>query len=174
MRRSRVFHSQRGGSQSSPATIILAGDSAGAHIASQVALITADPAYASAAGTSPQLKANQLSAMFLVSGAYDPSSVSFEGNEGGFSKRCPWAYWGTRNFREDERFRQMSVPDHVTAKFPQSFISSGNGDPLAPQTVHDPPPLALTKQTDSSFVDTLPVTFDRCLDARDSSKKAGL
>jgi len=94
VRRSRVSHSQRGGSQSSPATIILAGDSAGAHIASQVALITADPAYASAAGTSPQLKAKQLSAMFLVSGAYDPSSVSFEGNDGGFSKRCPWAYLG--------------------------------------------------------------------------------
>jgi acetyl esterase len=66
VRRSRVSHSQRGGSQSSPATIILAGDSAGAHIASQVALITADPAYASAAGTSLQLKANQLSAMLLV------------------------------------------------------------------------------------------------------------
>jgi hypothetical protein len=35
----------------------------------------------------------------------------------------------------------------------------------------DPPPFALTKQTDNFFVDILPVTFDRCLDARDSSKK---
>jgi acetyl esterase/lipase len=58
------------------------------------------------------------------------------------------AYLGTRNFREDERFRQMSVPDHVTANFPQCFISIGNGDPLAPQAVHDPPPFAPTKQTD--------------------------
>jgi acetyl esterase/lipase len=35
-----------------PATIVLAGDSAGAHIACQVALITADPAYASTLGIS--------------------------------------------------------------------------------------------------------------------------
>jgi acetyl esterase/lipase len=29
----------------------------------------------------------------------------------------------------------MSVTGHLTGAFPQSFISSGNGDPLAPQAV---------------------------------------
>jgi acetyl esterase/lipase len=71
-----------------PATIVLAGDSAGAHIASQAALITTDPAYASAVGISPQLTANQLSAVLLLSGAYDPSAVNFEATSDGFSKRC--------------------------------------------------------------------------------------
>jgi acetyl esterase len=46
------------GLEADHAMIVLAGDSAGAHIASQVALIATDPAYASAAGISPQLKAN--------------------------------------------------------------------------------------------------------------------
>jgi acetyl esterase/lipase len=46
-----------------------------------------------------------------------------------------WAYSGVKNFREDERFRLMSVTGHVTGAFPSSFISSGNGDPLAPQAV---------------------------------------
>jgi acetyl esterase/lipase len=115
-----------------PATLVLAGDSAGAHIASQV---TTDSAYAGAVGISPQLKANQLSAMVLVSGAFDPSAVNFEGNYGWFLKIVLWAYLGKRNFREDERFRKMSVTGHVTGTFPPSFISSGNGDPLAPQAL---------------------------------------
>jgi acetyl esterase/lipase len=118
-----------------PATIILAGDSAGAHIAGQVALITTDPAYANAIGISPQLKANQLSAMLLLSGTYDPSSVNFEGNYGWFLKTVLWAYSGVKNFREDERFRLMSVTGHVTGAFPPSFISSGNGDPLERQAI---------------------------------------
>jgi acetyl esterase/lipase len=46
-----------------------------------------------------------------------------------------WAYLGVKNFRNDERFKQMSVTSHVTGAFPPSFISSGNGDPLAPQAV---------------------------------------
>jgi acetyl esterase/lipase len=118
-----------------PASIILAGDSAGAHIASQVALITTDPAYASAMGISPQLKVNQLLAMLLVSGAYDPSAVDLAGNYGWFLKTVLWAYLGTRDFRQDERLQVMSIPRNVTGAFPPSFISSGNGDALAPQAV---------------------------------------
>jgi len=118
-----------------PAMIVLAGDSAGAHIGSQVAMITTDPAYASALGIAPQLKARQLSAMLLLSGAYDPSEVDYEGNYGWFNKTVLWAYSGVKNFQEDERFKLMSVPAHVTGAFPPSFISSGNADPLAPQAV---------------------------------------
>ena len=116
-----------------PATIILAGDSAGAQIASQVALITTDPAYASAIGISPQLKDAQLSAMILFSGAYDPSPANFARHYAWFSKTVLWAYLGVKNFHEDERFRLMSVTAHATGAFPPSFISSGNGDPLVPQ-----------------------------------------
>ena len=44
-----------------------------------------------------------------------------------------WAYSGTRDFMNDERFRLVSVTNYVTNAFPPAFISSGNGDPLAPQ-----------------------------------------
>jgi acetyl esterase len=118
-----------------PAMIVLAGDSAGAHIASQVALVTTNPEYTRAIGVFPQLKANQLSAMLLLSGTYDPSAVNFEGDYGRFLKTVLWAYSGVKNFREDERFNLMSVTNHVTGAFPPSFISSGNADPLAPQAV---------------------------------------
>jgi len=100
-----------------------------------VALMTTDPAYASAIGISPQVKANQLRAMLLLSGTYDPSSVNVEVNYAWFRKTLLWAYLGVKNFRENERFPLMSVTGHVTSSFPPSFISSGNGDPLVPQAV---------------------------------------
>ena len=118
-----------------PAKIVLAGDSAGAHIASQVAMITTDPDYARAIGLTRQLKVNQLLAMLLFSGVYDPSAVNPVGNHGWFLKAMLWAYSGVKNFRADDRFKLMSVTGNVTRTFPPTFISSGNADPLAPQAV---------------------------------------
>lgn len=118
-----------------PAEMVLAGDSAGAHIASQVAMITTDPDYSGALHISPQLKANQLAATLLLSGAYDPSAVNYEGGFGWFLKTVLWAHLGVRNFRDDPRFPLMSITSHVTGAFPPSFISSGNADPLEPQAV---------------------------------------
>jgi acetyl esterase/lipase len=118
-----------------PATIILAGDSAGAQISCQVALIIADPAYAEAIGIPPHLKIDQLKAMILVSGVYDFSALNAEGYFGWFGKAVLWAYSGVKNFREDEQLRMTSIPKYVTKRFPPTFISSGNGDPLAPQAV---------------------------------------
>jgi acetyl esterase/lipase len=121
--------------QIDPARIVLAGDSAGAQIASQVALITTDPAYATRVGISPQLKAEQLPAVLLLSGAFDVSSLNLEGEFGWFLRTVLWAYSGARDFQQDERFQLISVTRYVTRAFPPSFISSGNGDPLARQAV---------------------------------------
>ena len=117
------------------ASIILAGDSAGAHIASQVALIITDPSYANAIGIAPQLKPQQLVAMLLVSGVYDPFATDRNGVRAWFYETMMWAYSGVKSLAMDERFKLMSVPAHVTAAFPPSYISSGNADPLAPQAV---------------------------------------
>jgi acetyl esterase len=118
-----------------PATILLAGDSAGAHIAGQLALITTNPAYARAIGIAPQLTATQLTATLLLSGVYDPVELNLGGTYGWFNETVLSAYSGTKNFREDERFRLTSITHYVTGAFPQTFISSGNSDPLAPQAV---------------------------------------
>jgi acetyl esterase len=114
--------------------IVLAGDSAGAQIAAQLAVITTDPSYARQMGISPSLKPKQLAAVLLLSGAYDIEAMDFEGEFSWF-KTVVWAYSGTRNFRNDERFRLVSVTHYVTSAFPPAFISSGNGDPWAPQAV---------------------------------------
>jgi acetyl esterase/lipase len=118
-----------------PATIILAGDSAGAQIVAQIAIITTDSAYAERIGIAPRLQPEQLDAVLLLSGAYDLAAVNLDGDYGWFLRTVLWAYSGVRDFLKDERFRLASITSHVTASFPPSFISSGNGDPLAPQAV---------------------------------------
>jgi acetyl esterase/lipase len=115
--------------------IALGGDSAGAHIASQVALIVTNPDYAKAIGIAPRVKPQQMMAMLLMSGTFDPFRVDRDGGRAWFGKRMMWAYTGVKHLSTDPRFALMSVPAHVTAAFPPSFISSGNADSLAPQAV---------------------------------------
>lgn len=116
-----------------PARIILAGDSAGAQLAAQVANIVTDPGYAAAVGIVPAIQPDQLRGVVLVSGAYDMQSATVSGNMSWLVNTVLWAYSGIKDFVEDEQFNLASVAHYVTAAFPPAYITSGNGDPLAPQ-----------------------------------------
>lgn len=118
-----------------PDRIVLAGDSAGAQIAAQVAIIATDPSYAGRIGIAPELEPERLAGTVLFSGAYDIERANVDGKFGWLVRTVLWAYSGTRNFMADERFLLASVTEHVTGAFPPAFISSGNGDPLAPQAM---------------------------------------
>ncbi|KUJ84400.1 alpha/beta hydrolase [Microbulbifer flavimaris] len=116
------------------AHIFLAGDSAGAQIAAQVANVITSPAYAAALQIEPPLQRRQLSGLLLYCGAYDLEILNFEGPHGDFLHSVLWAYSGDRNFRDNADFATLSVRQYLTADFPPTFISSGNGDPLLAQS----------------------------------------
>ena len=114
---------------------VLAGDSAGAQIAAQVATTISDPGYADTIGIEPGLEPGQLCAMLLYSGAYDLASANYAGIAGWFVRTVLWAYSGSADFAGNPELAKASVIDFVTAEFPPSFISAGNGDPLLEQSV---------------------------------------
>jgi len=117
-----------------PNRIVLAGDSAGAQIASQTAMIITDAEYAPIIGISPAIEAEQLRATVLVSGAFDMSSLgNAEGITGWFVRTVLWSYSGVRDFMNDDQFARASITPNVTASFPPTFITSGDADPLEPQ-----------------------------------------
>jgi acetyl esterase/lipase len=116
-----------------PDGIFLAGDSAGAQIAAQMALVISDAPYAERLGVEPGIERSALSGVILFCGPYDPATMSFEGPFGGFMRTVIWSYLGTRD-PQDARVAQLSVAPHVVAAFPPAFISVGNADPLAPQS----------------------------------------
>ncbi len=114
--------------------IFLAGDSAGSQLSAQLATVISVPDYAKAVGIAPAIERQVLRGVILHCGAYDATTVNFEGGFGGFLKTVLWAYFGSKDFLNDPRLSQFSVINHVTSAFPPAFISAGNADPLGPQS----------------------------------------
>lgn len=115
--------------------LVLAGDSAGAHIAAQVANLTVVPAYAQALGIAPALQPAQLRALLLFCGPYVMRSSDAGGIGRWFLHTVLWAYSGTRHYESDPAFAATAnVIDHLTADFPPAFVSAGNADPLLPHS----------------------------------------
>lgn len=118
--------------------IVMAGDSAGAQLTSQIAALTTHPLYAAELGIVPALQPRQLRGVILNCGIYDmatfldhskiPMTFLADLLVWG-TDTSVWAYTGSRD-TATAATRQMSTLDHVTAKFPSTWISGGNGDPL--------------------------------------------
>lgn len=116
--------------------IVLAGDSAGAQIAAQTAAVSTNADYARKVGISPGVQPSQIVGTLLHCGVYDVTRMGGGGGIlGWFVKSTTWAYSGKRNWRDAKGFETMSIAPNVTSKFPPTFISAGNADPLGPQSV---------------------------------------
>ncbi len=114
-----------------PDRIVIAGDSAGANLTSQLGVITTNPAYASEMEITPALSPEQLRAVILNCGIYDVSGIPNAPGIGGWGFRIAlWAYLGERDWSNTPGGQEMSTLDSVTADFPTTWISGGNGDPL--------------------------------------------
>lgn len=114
--------------------IILAGDSAGSQLSSQIAALVTNPAYAKEVGVQPNLTASQLKGVVLNCGIYmmeglaqpDPNLPKIVGWGDDVSV---WSYAGTNDFSSPV-IKQMSPYYHVTSDFPATYITGGNNDPL--------------------------------------------
>ena len=116
-----------------PSRIIIAGDSAGSNLTSQLATLTTSSSYADLVGIEPALTSDQLRAVILNCGIYDVSEIPNAPGIGGWGFRIAlWAYLGERDWSNTPGGQEMSTLDYVTADFPETWISGGNADPLTP------------------------------------------
>lgn len=114
-----------------PDRIVIAGDSAGSQYTSQLATMITSPVYAEKVGLTPALSPDQLRAVILTCGIYDVSGIPDAPGLGGWGFRVSlWAYLGTKNWSNTPGGELMSTLDDVTADFPTTWITGGNGDPL--------------------------------------------
>ena len=117
------------------ARMFLAGDSAGSHISAQVAAVVADPGYGRDVGVSPSITLDQLRAVVLCCGIYDFVTAATDPSMKTFMQACGWAYSGTKHFLDDAHFiSTTAVADRITRRFPPTFLTVGNADPLRSQT----------------------------------------
>lgn len=111
--------------------IVLAGDSAGAQLASQMTTLTVNPGYANLMGIQPALQKSDLAATILHCGVYDLRAMAdLNGIVAWGFKTSLWAYTGTKDWSATYAGATMSTIDFVTDEFPPTFISGGNGDGL--------------------------------------------
>jgi acetyl esterase/lipase len=111
--------------------IALAGDSAGAHIAGQVAALATTPGYDAALGIVPTITPSQLGGVVLACGAYDLGLVRQAIAVGSHRMRILlWAYTGDRHVGSAGASATWSLTDHLSASFPSALVTVGNADPL--------------------------------------------
>ncbi|WP_062210802.1 alpha/beta hydrolase [Demequina oxidasica] len=114
-----------------PNRIVIAGDSAGAQLTSQLANLATNPEFATEMGIAPQIDQSQLVGVILNCGIYDVSGVADAPGIGAWGLGLAlWSYLGDRDWSHTTGASQMSSVAHVTADFPATWISGGNGDPL--------------------------------------------
>ncbi len=114
-----------------PDRFFVAGDSAGAQLASQLALVITSPSYADRLGIVSAIGPTRLRGVILHCGLYDMSRMAGARGLAGWAFGIAlWAYSGVRRWPTSRAAIEMSSVDFVTAEFPPTFISGGNGDPL--------------------------------------------
>jgi acetyl esterase len=114
--------------------LFLAGDSAGAQLAAQLAGIVSSPSHAEAVGVRPLFRREHLRGVILHCGIYDLGLAKFDGPYGHFMRTIVWSYSGRKEFGEKMQLSAFSIPRSVTAEFPPTFISVGNADALLPHS----------------------------------------
>lgn len=116
--------------------VVVAGDSAGAQLAAQVAALVTTPGYDEAVGVTMPIGADALRGVVLACGPFAPSRLG--GGDGPIMRRFThavlWAYSGRRRHRRSALFATADVLEHLSPAFPPALITVGNGDPLRGQS----------------------------------------
>ena len=123
-----------------PSRFVLAGDSAGAQVAAELAVLTTSSEYAASTTISPALSPEQLRGALLFCGIFDPPALDDSGRMfEAVMESAMWSLTGSRAWKETEACGLMDVRAHATAEFPPTFLCAGNQDPL---TRRQTPPMA--------------------------------
>ncbi len=131
--------------------LILAGDSAGAHLTSWYAAATRKPELASWAGITYPIPPEVIQALVLIYGAYDLETTLTSGFR--FVKTFYHALLGEHP--TEEEVHNLSPLHHIQADFPRSFVFGLESDAL----VHES--LVLIKKLEALGVPHQPMVFTR-------------
>ncbi|WP_179991103.1 alpha/beta hydrolase [Acinetobacter sp. YH16058] len=118
--------------QLNPQQLYLAGDSAGANLASHYAELLSNPAFAQQSNLQPTIQHKQLKGLILHCGIYDLKAfVETARDEMNIVEwgvyNLVQAYTGDRK-QDSEFLKNISPIQHLTANYPAVFISGGNKD----------------------------------------------
>jgi acetyl esterase len=114
-----------------PTRLIIAGDSAGAQMASQLAAMITNEVLARRIGIPIPFPVRSLRGVMLHCGFYNMYTVR-EAHFAGMGLFL-WSYIGQRRYLITEAADEMSTTRHATSAFPPAYINAADGDPLQSQ-----------------------------------------
>jgi acetyl esterase/lipase len=114
-----------------PQKIFIGGDSAGAHLSSQMGLYYANPDFQSRIGGEPAIAADQLRGVILHCGYYNIDTLRATGFP--LIADSVWMMTGEKHYEGTEAANSMNTVAWVTADYPATFIDCGDKDPFLSQ-----------------------------------------
>lgn len=108
-------------------SVIIAGDSAGAHMAAQFALLHSSEAFRERSGLRPVLKDGALKGAMLYCGPYELGGKPVQNRKlRFFIDRVGWCYLGRKDWRDSKEAELCTIKNYVTPQFPPAYITDGN------------------------------------------------
>ena len=108
-------------------SLTLAGDSAGAHIVAQFAVVQCNQVYADELAMAQIVPRSALKSVLLFCGPFDVEKIGTSSHPliNFFMNRAAWSYFGSKNWAE-KFSSQATIANYITADFPPTFLSDGN------------------------------------------------
>jgi acetyl esterase/lipase len=110
--------------------IVIAGDSAGAHIAAQLGIALSDPDYARAIGVEPAVPRGSIRGLLLYCGFFDPALFEPRGFVADYLDAIARSYLDMQRFDPAMVPETFPIPANLTPDMPPVFITVGNNDLL--------------------------------------------
>ncbi|TXK21000.1 alpha/beta hydrolase [Pontibacter qinzhouensis] len=115
-----------------PTKFFIGGNSAGAQISGQLGAMITNDAFEKQVGIAIEMPVAHLKGIILYSGPYNMETVG-KNNFPGFRKYV-WGYTGQKKYERYARIDELSVVKNVTSDYPATYMTTGDADPLEPQT----------------------------------------
>jgi acetyl esterase/lipase len=116
-----------------PQRIFIGGDSAGAHLSSQMGLYYTNPAFQQRIGGEPAISPDQLRGVILHCGYYNMETLRATGFL--LIADSIWMMTGEKHYEGTELAKSMSTVAWVTPSYPPVFIDCGDKDSFLSQAV---------------------------------------
>ena len=115
-----------------PSRVFIGGDSAGAHLASQMGLYYTSDSFCAETGGSPALSAEQLRGVVLLCGYYNTETV--RQTDFPLIADSIWMLTGVKRYEGTELSARLSTASQISPNYPPAFVACGNIDPFLSQS----------------------------------------
>ncbi len=135
-----------------PARVFIAGDSAGAHLSSQMGLYYTNPAFQARIGGTPAIAKEQLKGVILHCGYYNIDTLRATGFP--MIADSVWMMTGEKHYEGTEAANSMNTVAWVTPEYPPVFIDCGDKDSFLSQAEEMIDALAAQRVDVTSYLPT--------------------